>query len=69
MASPSPKKSLSVRCDADGRLSIHMKYNQNLYKSVANFCFHIKNFVIFNDNVSKYNGYLLDVERRDGVKM
>ena len=69
MASPSPKKSLSVRSDSDGRRSIHIKCSQNLYKSVANFYFCIKYFIIFNDNMSKYNGYILDVERRDGVKM
>lgn len=69
-ASPSPKKSLSVRLDRDKRPSIHAKVSENTYKSVANFFFAMKNFIIFPGHLSRYNGYLLDVERTgDGVKM
>jgi hypothetical protein len=69
-ASPSPKKSLSVRQDRENKLSIHAKVGDNTYKSVANFYFRMKNFVIFPSGLSRYNGYLLDVERTgDGVKM
>ncbi|CAB4020744.1 Hypothetical predicted protein, partial [Paramuricea clavata] len=69
MSSPSPKKSLSVRTDRDRRTSIHSKIGENSYKSVANFYFKMKYFIRFPDHLSRYNGYILDVERKDGVKM
>jgi hypothetical protein len=69
MASPSPKKSLSVRLDNESKPSIHAKVGENSYKSVANLFFSIKHFIVFPDNLSRYNGYILDVKRRDGAKM
>jgi hypothetical protein len=39
MASPSPKKSLSVRLDNESKPSIHAKVLENSYKSVENFFF------------------------------
>ena len=63
------KKSLSVRCDRDGRSTIHIKRGQNKYESLSNFYFQIKHFVAFEDRLSRYNDYLMDVERNDAVKM
>jgi hypothetical protein len=57
MASPSPKKSLSVRLDNESKPSIHAKVGENSYKSVANFFFSIKHFIVFPDNLSRYSYY------------
>ena len=69
LASTPPKKLLSVRCDRDGCSTIHIKLGQNKYESLSNFYFQIKHFVAFEDRLSRYNGYLMDVGQNDAVKM
>jgi ribosomal protein L35AE/L33A len=65
----SPAKSLSVREDQRGVKALHSKIEKNRYKCVANFYFTIKAFVKFRKTHRKYNGYVLDVHRNDGVSM
>ena len=65
----SPIKGISVREDQAGGRTLHVKTDNNGYKSVSNFYFEIKAFVKFEDKEhTKFNGYVLDVIRDDGVK-
>jgi hypothetical protein len=65
----SPAKSLSVREDSQGVKALHSKIEKGRYKCIANFYFTLKAFVKFGKDHIKYNGYLLDVHRTDGVSM
>jgi hypothetical protein len=65
----SPMKSLSVRQNQDGKRSLHVKRGDNSYKSISNFHFLISCFVEFPKEFQRYNGYLVDVQRMDGVQM
>lgn len=65
----SPVKSISVREDKDGKKALHIKQREKKYSSVANFHFSVVSFVEFPSNWRKYSGYLLDVQRMDGIRM
>jgi len=65
----SPVKSISVREDIDGKRAMHIKQKEKKYVSIANFHFDVLFFVEFPARFSKYNGYLLDVHRKDGISM
>ena len=70
MATPgSPIKSLSVREDQRGSRTLHFKTDKERYKCIANFYFTIKAFVKFPQLHNKFNGYLINVHRKDGVSM
>ncbi len=66
----SPVKSLSVREDGSGNRALHTKVAKDRYRCISNFYFDLKAFVKFPgvDHV-KYNGFLIDVYRVDGVSM
>ena len=54
----SPIKGISVREDQAGGRTLHVKTDNNRYKSVSNFYFEIKAFVKFEDKEhTKFNGY------------
>ncbi|CAB4000040.1 nostrin-like isoform X1 [Paramuricea clavata] len=61
----SPMKSLSVRSNTEGKLSLHVKTGENRYKSIANFAFNIVCFVDFGKRYQHLNGYIFDVTRVD----
>lgn len=63
-----PLKSLSVREDASGSRALHTKTAKNKYLCQANFYFTVEAFVKFPVH-NKYNGYILNVCRTDGVTM
>ena len=66
----SPVKSLSVREDKEGASTLHVKMDTDQYRSIANFSFIIKAFVRFPEkDLTLLNGYLLNVQRNDGVSM
>jgi hypothetical protein len=66
----SPIRGLSVREDASGCPALHQKVGKNKYICLANFFFRIEAFVKFPLKVhSRYNGYILFVQRVDGVSM
>ena len=65
----SPVKSISVRDDGEGKRAMHIKQKEKKYVSIANFHFQLLHFVEFPARFTKYNGYLLDVHRRDGISM
>jgi hypothetical protein len=67
--SSSPVKGLSVREDQQGSRALHSKTGKERYKCIANFYFTIKAFVKFPKAHSKYNGYIMNVQRTDGVSM
>jgi hypothetical protein len=67
--SPSPIKSLSVREDQQGSRALHSKTGKERYKCIANFYFTVKSFVKFPPHQNRFNGYLFDVHRKDGVSM
>lgn len=69
MSGSSPVKSISVREDKDGKRALHLKQNEKKYRSVANFHFSVMTFIEFPSHLRRYNGYLLDVHRVDGVSM
>lgn len=70
MAMPgSPIKGLSVREDQQGSRALHAKTGKERYKSIANFYFTVKAFVRFPQVQSKFNGYILTVQRTDGICM
>ena len=68
-ANKSPLKSISVREDGEGKRALHVKQKEKRYKSVANFHFSVVSFMDFPPMFRRYNGYLLDVHRVDGVNM
>jgi hypothetical protein len=66
----SPIKGLSVREDSSGHPAIHKKIGKNKYVCLANFFFRVEAFVKFPHAAHrKYNGYILFVQRVDGVSM
>ena len=65
----SPLKSISVRDDGEGKRAMHIKQKEKKYVSIANFHFQLLYFVEFPARFTKYNGYVLDVHRRDGISM
>lgn len=66
----SPIKGVSVREDKDGVSTLHVKTDNNRYRSIANFYFIIKAFVRFRErDLTHFNGYILNVNRHDGVSM
>ena len=67
-SSQSPLKGLSVREDPHGSRALHMKSKKERYECIANFYFSMEAFVKFEQH-SKYNGYILNVTRTDGVAM
>jgi hypothetical protein len=68
--SGSPIKGLSVREDASGARALHTKVGKDRYRCISNFYFDLKAFVKFPciDHV-KYNGFIAEVHRIDGVSM
>lgn len=68
-AAESPVKKLSVREDQQGSRALHSKIESGRYKCIANFYFTVKAFVKFSQLHSRFNGYVLDVHRTDGVSM
>jgi hypothetical protein len=64
----SPVKSISVREDQFGARALHYKAGKRRYRCIANFYFIIDSFVQF-ETCKKYNGYILNVHRTDGVAM
>ena len=64
----SPAKSLSVRDDGDGSFCIHKKVKPEVYKSVADYWFDIEMFVIFEQDMRSFIGYILDVHKLVGDK-
>lgn len=69
MVNESPKKSLSIRANTEGKRLFHVKKSNTKYVPVSNFSFRIVSFIEFEPALSKYNGYLLDVQRSDGARM
>ncbi len=67
----SPIKGVSVREGKDGASTLHVKTdNNNQYASIANLYFVIKAFVRFPEgDLTHFNGYILNVNRSDGVSM
>ena len=66
-----PIKGLAVREDVDsGARALHTKVSKDKYRCVSNFYFELKAFVNFpsSDHV-KFNGFIVDVHRTDGVSM
>jgi hypothetical protein len=68
--SQSPIKGLSVREDESGNRALHTKVQKNRYRCISNFYFDLKAFINFPciDHI-KYNGFIVDVHRIDGVSM
>ena len=65
-----PIKGISVREDQFGSRALHFKAGKQRYRCIANFYFVIDCFVKFESCVcKKYNGYVLNVRRTDGVAM
>ena len=64
----SPLKSLSVREDQHGSRALHTKTGKQRYACISNFYFNIEAFVMYPEHC-KFNGYILNVSRTDGVAM
>ena len=65
----SPIKGLSVREDQQGFRALHAKTGEERYKCIVNFYFTINAFVKFPVAQSKFNGYIINVQRTDEVSM
>ena len=70
MSEGSPVKGISIREDRFQQKTLHIKTDENRYKSISDFYFDIKAFVKFADkDLTLYNGYILTVHRKDGVPL
>ena len=61
-------KGISVREDLTGCKTLHIKIDEDRYKSMSDFYIEIKASVKFPEKeLTHFNGYILTVHRRDGV--